>query len=344
MNRVRFGRRHCGERRRIHSSDSGAFQGVAAVVALAALVGIALNPVPAAAQSCGTSGLNIDYGTFNPASSGPIDVATTLQFFCSGTPGQTIRLCVEFGPGAPTISGGYRAMQGGSSLLRHEFFTNASRTTIWGSWGSVAPTYVPYPNGFQIDTTLNGVGNSSPTVNVYGRVYGGQTGMTSGGYYGGGNNIGARYGYAGGAGCPTGSGTFTGSMNAFATVNSTCTVSATAINFGSAGSLSSNINATGTITVQCVNGTAYSIGLGAGIGSGATVANRKMTGGAATVTYGIYSNSGRTTVWGDTIGINTVGSTGTGGNQNFTAYARVPAQATPAAGTYTDTITVTVTY
>lgn len=317
---------------------------VACFVALATLMLLFIATTPAAAQSCSTSGLNINYGTLNPASSGPVDAAATLQFFCSGTPGQTLRLCVEFAPGSPTIGVGYRAMAGGPSLLQHELFTSASRTTIWGSWGNVVASYVPYPNGFQIDTVLNSSGNSSPIVNVYGRVFGGQTGLTSGGYYGGGNTIGVRYGYAGASGCPTGSGTFTGSMNAYATVNPSCQVSASAINFGAHGSLSSDIDATGTITVQCVNGTPYHIGLSAGSGSGATIANRKMTSGANSVIYSIYSNSGRTVLWGDTVGSNTVASTGTGSSQNFTAFARVPTQITPPPTTYADTIAVTVTY
>jgi len=49
-------------------------------------------------------------------------------------------------------------------------------------------------------------------------------------------------------------------------------------------------------------------------------------------------------VWGNTIGTNTVASTGTGAAQSFTVYGRIPSQTTPAPATYTDTITVTVTY
>jgi spore coat protein U-like protein len=39
-----------------------------------------------------------------------------------------------------------------------------------------------------------------------------------------------------------------------------------------------------------------------------------------------------------------VSATGNGADQTFTIYGRVPAQTTPAPGTYTDTVTVTVTY
>ncbi|MBS0432870.1 MAG: spore coat protein U domain-containing protein, partial [Proteobacteria bacterium] len=52
----------------------------------------------------------------------------------------------------------------------------------------------------------------------------------------------------------------------------------------------------------------------------------------------------RTVVWGNTIGTNTVASTGTGSAQAFTVYGQVPAQTTPPAAVYNDTVNVTVTY
>ena len=96
--------------------------------------------------------------------------------------------------------------------------------------------------------------------------------------------------------------------------------------------------------MQCTNTTPYNIGLSAGTGSGSTVTTRKMTSGGATINYSLYSNAGRTTNWGDTVGVDTVSSTGNGASQGFTVYGRVTAQTTPAPSTYTDTITVTVTY
>jgi spore coat protein U-like protein len=88
----------------------------------------------------------------------------------------------------------------------------------------------------------------------------------------------------------------------------------------------------------------YNIGLDAGTGSGATVATRKLTSGSNTINYMLYCDSGRSIVWGNTVGTNTVSGTGSGDPQSYTVYGRVPAQTTPAAGTYNDTITVTVTY
>lgn len=45
-----------------------------------------------------------------------------------------------------------------------------------------------------------------------------------------------------------------------------------------------------------------------------------------------------------TIGTDTLAGTGNGNVQNLTVYGRVPPQATPAAGVYTDTVAITVTY
>jgi spore coat protein U domain-containing protein, fimbrial subunit CupE1/2/3/6 len=135
------------------------------------------------------------------------------------------------------------------------------------------------------------------------------------------------------------------------TLTATCTItSASALNFGSAGILNTAIPQTSTINVICSSGTGYNIGLDAGTGSGATVAARKMTNSSNTVTYSLYRDAGHTQVWGTTIGTDTVSATGDGlaAGQNYTVYGLVPAQTTPPASsggtTYSDTITVTVTY
>jgi len=128
-------------------------------------------------------------------------------------------------------------------------------------------------------------------------------------------------------------------------LTATCTInSASALNFGTQGILSANVDQTSTIQVTCTNTTPYNIGLDAGTGTGATVATRKLTSGGATVNYTLYSDSGRSTVWGNTVSTDTAAGTGNGGAQSYTVYGRIPTQTTPAPGTYTDTITVTVTY
>lgn len=123
-----------------------------------------------------------------------------------------------------------------------------------------------------------------------------------------------------------------------------CTINGdAALNFGDQGVLAENVDQISAIQVTCTDATPYSIGLDAGTGSGATVASRKMTSGTAAVSYSLYSDSARTTVWGTTVGTDTVAATGNGTDQKYTVYGRVP-QTASAPGTYTDTITVTVTY
>jgi spore coat protein U-like protein len=139
--------------------------------------------------------------------------------------------------------------------------------------------------------------------------------------------------------------TATSTFTVQATITASCTInSALTLNFGSVGVLTAAVNQTSTVQAQCTNTTPYNISLDPGQGTGATVAVRKMTSGANTVNYSLYSDSGHTVVWGNTVGTNTVAATGNGAAQSYTVYGQVPAQTTPAPGTYTDTITVTVTY
>jgi spore coat protein U-like protein len=71
-----------------------------------------------------------------------------------------------------------------------------------------------------------------------------------------------------------------------------------------------------------------------------------MTAGANLLNYNIYTTTGRTTVWGDgTAGTATLAGTGTGAAQAVTVYGRVNSgQTSVPAGSYADTVAVTVTY
>jgi spore coat protein U-like protein len=139
--------------------------------------------------------------------------------------------------------------------------------------------------------------------------------------------------------------TATGSFTAQITITAECKVqSANTLDFGSHGILDANVDATSTFTVQCTNGTTYNVGLNAGATAGGTTTTRLMANGAATVSYKMYSDAGRTTNWGNTVGTDTVSGSGNGAVQTLTIYGRVPIQTTPAPNSYTDTVTITVTY
>lgn len=128
------------------------------------------------------------------------------------------------------------------------------------------------------------------------------------------------------------------------TIENACEISTapTTMDFGTHGVLSSNVDSTSTISVTCTTDAAYNIGLDGGASS--DVSARTMTNGTNSVGYQLYQEAGRTTAWGNTDGTDTLASTGTGTEQQFTVYGRVPAQTTPPADTYNDTVTVTVTY
>lgn len=140
-------------------------------------------------------------------------------------------------------------------------------------------------------------------------------------------------------------GTDTDTMTVTATVIASCGVEANDLAFGDYDPVSSTpLDVGTTIAVTCTHGASYDVSLDAGVGADATIASRKMTSGAATLDYSLYRNAGRTSVWGATIGSNTVSGVGNGALQSINVYGRAPARQTAPAGNYTDTVTVTVTY
>lgn len=142
--------------------------------------------------------------------------------------------------------------------------------------------------------------------------------------------------------------TATDNFGVSATVQDSCQVSASALSFGSFATIdNANVDATTTIDVTCSNGTTYDVGLDAGQATGATVTTRQMeiTATGSFLDYSLYSDSGRSTNWGETVDTDTVAGTGTGEAQSLTVYGRVPSgQQTAPVGSYSDTIAVTVTY
>jgi spore coat protein U-like protein len=194
----------------------------------------------------------------------------------------------------------------GGVELSYRLFTDSARTN---NWANVAPYWV--------------TGNGNATVTVWGQIPSGQA---------------------------VPSGTYTDTMTTATTqftvsvvITNTCSISASNLNFGTyQGAV---IDATSAITVNCTALAPFNIGLNAGNGNGATVTLRKMTGPrAATLNYTLYRDSAHSLIWGNTVGTNTLSASGTGSAVQYPVYGRIPAGTVPAAGSYTDTITVTLTY
>lgn len=115
------------------------------------------------------------------------------------------------------------------------------------------------------------------------------------------------------------------------------------LDFGSHGSLNSQVEASssvgaGTIQMTCATGLSYSISLDAGLNGVGSQRHMRSAAGA-TIRYQLFSDAQFQTPW--DVGV-PYDQTGTGMVQQVPLYGRVPAQATPAAGTYSDTVRVTV--
>lgn len=130
-----------------------------------------------------------------------------------------------------------------------------------------------------------------------------------------------------------------------AAVAKTCTISATAIDFGAYDTVGANATApadqTGTVTLRCTRGTAYSVALGQGDNFSG---GRRMQLGASGeyLSYDLYSDAGRTSVWDGASPV-----TGVAANRSafgLTVYGRVPPAQDVVEGAYLDTISATVNF
>ncbi len=134
-------------------------------------------------------------------------------------------------------------------------------------------------------------------------------------------------------------------MQVTATVLASCDVEAPDLAFGSYNPVSTSpLDASVSVSLICTNGANYDLSVGAGLGVGATIGARLMTSGLNTLAYALYRDASHTQLWGVTAGSNTLTGTGSGTTQSHTIYGRVPALQTAPAGSYTDTVTVTVSY
>lgn len=143
----------------------------------------------------------------------------------------------------------------------------------------------------------------------------------------------------------TGAQAQTDTFNVTTTVGEACSVTATDLGYGAYDPLSAtDTDATTSMNVTCTLTTTYDVGLDAGTGTGATTTVRVMEFGANTLNYALYQDAGRTTIWGENVGVDTVSGTGTGAAQALTIYGRVPALQSVNPGAYSDLVTVTVTF
>jgi spore coat protein U-like protein len=127
-----------------------------------------------------------------------------------------------------------------------------------------------------------------------------------------------------------------------------CTVSATSVAFGSFSPLTgSAVDSTGTITITCNKAIPYTIALSPGGSASYTL--RRMANGGNYLYYNLYLDAGYSQIWGNGTGGSsrvTDSFPRRGGSKDHIVYGRIPlaSQRKAKVGSYSDSITVTVTY
>lgn len=302
------------------------------------------------AQSCSFTATDMNFGAVDTLSGTPVNSTSTISVSCTGALldlGKRLLICPDIGAGSGgASSAAARQMVNGTSTVNYQLYSDSGRSVVWGSSSWSYPSRAP---AYALTMALLNVSlvGASGSMTVYGAALGTPSTAVPGPYTSSFTSTSTSfyYSYSSATTCTAPSGTVgTASFSVNASVAANCLVSVQNIDFGSQGVLSTNVDATGSITATCTPGTTYTISLNGGTANAAPTA-RKMSKGAETVTYGLYKDTNRSQPWGDA---NTPGSTvagsGTGAGQLLTVYGRVPPQTTPSPGIYTDTVVVTLTY
>ncbi len=120
-----------------------------------------------------------------------------------------------------------------------------------------------------------------------------------------------------------------------------CSASAVGVAFGTYNVFNTtDLNSTGSVTVSCNQSVPFTIALSAGAG---TFASRALKNGSVVLNYNLFTDAQRLTIWGDGSG-GTVTVSGSGLQASFTVYGKIPARQNVSAGSYADTVIVTVSY
>jgi len=145
------------------------------------------------------------------------------------------------------------------------------------------------------------------------------------------------------------------SLNVSAAVNANCTIATNNLTFGSYDVLSGSVTTEtgGAVKITCTRGSVTLIGLDAGLYTanavGTTRAMLRSGGSASTasdiLSYEIYKDSGRTTVWGDA-GTNRLdsGTAPSKAERSFTVYGKISAGQDVQTGSYADTVNARVDF
>ena len=313
--------------------------------------------LPAHAQSCWATGsLDIAFGEVGGSGKSTSDSLAVTCNRENGRPAISYRICMFIPEGTPIpgINPRWMTNYNGAQMAYDLYADPAHSRLIPPTAGSSG--YVLHSTVLDVRTNTTGdqgtaylpvhalaqAGQSLPAVHGFqGQIHGGQI----------------RYAYnEGSPGNPPSAPdperclldanpSVTFYTHVSATFANTCHISsATDLDFGAVSSLPGNRDQISTIQLRCPAGTPWRVGLDNG--SNAAGNTRRMAGPNGNyLRYELYRDAQRTQRWGGKA-IATDNSIGAGTNamQSLTVHGRVPAQATPAAGSYSDTVTITLVF
>ena len=295
----------------------------ALVLAIGAGALFAPSRAEAAVNSCSVSSSGVAFSPYNSQTKSAVDGTGTFTVTCSGN-GASNSLSLNI-TGGNANSCTTRQMRTGGNNLNYQLYSDAGRATLWCDGGDRLD--------FNID--LSGpTGSNSVTFTVYGRVAAGQNPVYTPATYSDTLSVAVKR---------NGNQIVSSTFSVTGSVAPICSVSAGTLGFGSySGSI---VNATATVTVNCTNTAPYQVSLSGG--SSQSGSARRMAGPLSSyLSYQLFRDSGRTLTWGDgsaQLGARQ-GGTGNGSAQSLTVYGRIPAGQTVAAGSYSDSVVVTVEY
>jgi spore coat protein U-like protein len=312
-----------------------------------------LGSTAAQAQSCWYD--DVSYVNFDTLShSANTDATGSISVTCqaASNPHYSFTLCLMV-PAFPTVNPrqltNYNSNDN-DSTVDFNLYSDPARTQIIGP----PPGGGGYPLYMQSFTVPAGQ-QATMTFNVYGRVPPVPTSKPSDTFVADMNGLEVRYNYHQGNSAPSdclggGNAPISYYINVSGTVPSGCDINiagASDLDFGEAGGLNTDIDGESSIVLNCPANTTWRLGLSDG--SHGAAGQRRMAGPSGNfVEYELYRDSGRTQRWGDDLAGGTDVVSGSGVGQTsptvIPVYGRVPSQPVGAAGSYSDTVTVTLEY
>ncbi|WP_206956027.1 Csu type fimbrial protein [Trinickia acidisoli] len=302
-------------------------------------------PSLANAQSCSAAASAISFGNVSPISLSAVDTTGTITVTCTwpkNTTTPNVLVCLNQNVATPLD------LKHGSNTMQYGLYQDGAYSIMWGS---VSNGTTP------ISLTLTKPSTSTSTsqaVTIYGQITANQPTVPTAGNAStsytesfSGTNATITYGFYSSAepSCSSLSSSKHVTFTASATVINDCNINATNVTFAATSVTTTALNATGSITAQCTSGDAWRIALNGGSSGSVTAREMQRSGGGGTISYQLYTNSTHSQIWGDgTSGTTMETGTGTGNSVVLTVYGEVPSQTTPLPGSYSDTITATISF